>query len=226
MASLALDAAPSDGGFTLHPNANAAYAAKSVVGGRCVDAAGVNSGMLRCPVCFSRLVSQRGVLTERSGEEASLWNPSREEAEAGTEAEAEAAVAGGGETKEGGDGPGDGDGDGKKVVVAANRAADAPDGEAGLTWSETKYAWWWRVEDVDMCSNVALSHMVESPRGLMRLVVCCECRSGPLGYQLVDAEGGGMIWFPAAVMRQQDAVRRRRTEREGGGKHSMYPQNV
>ena len=96
MASLALDAAPSDGGFTLHPNANAAYAAKSVVGGRCVDAAGVNSGMLRCPVCFSRLVSQRGVLTERSGEEASLWNPSREEVEAGTEAEAEAAVAGGG----------------------------------------------------------------------------------------------------------------------------------
>ena len=45
------------------------------LGGRDVDEHGVNSGLLRCPRCLSRLVSCRGRLQERQGPDASFWVP-------------------------------------------------------------------------------------------------------------------------------------------------------
>eukprot|EP00964_Phaeocystis_antarctica_P049527 scaffold28730_cov70-Phaeocystis_antarctica.AAC.4 len=45
------------------------------LGGRDVDEHGVNSGLLRCPRCLSRLVSCRGRLHERQGPDASFWVP-------------------------------------------------------------------------------------------------------------------------------------------------------
>jgi len=46
-----------------------------LLGGCSADADGVNAGMLRCPRCSSRLLSQKGLLVERSGADAALWTP-------------------------------------------------------------------------------------------------------------------------------------------------------
>eukprot|EP00967_Tisochrysis_lutea_P109102 scaffold169533_cov39-Tisochrysis_lutea.AAC.1 len=63
--------------------------ADGVLGGRKVGEDGLNSGMLRCPRCFARLISLKGELTERAGEAASLWIPKSE-----TAAESDAAAEG------------------------------------------------------------------------------------------------------------------------------------
>ena len=63
------------------------------LGGRDVDEHGVNSGLLRCPRCLSRLVSCRGRLHERQGPDAILWVPHKQSGAADAEAVASAADA-------------------------------------------------------------------------------------------------------------------------------------
>ena len=63
------------------------------LGGRDVDEHGVNSGLLRCPRCLSRLVSCRGRLHERQGPDAILWVPRKPSGAADAEAVASAADA-------------------------------------------------------------------------------------------------------------------------------------
>ena len=43
---------------------------RPALGGREVDDAGINRGLLRCPRCLSRIASKNGVLTERRGADA------------------------------------------------------------------------------------------------------------------------------------------------------------
>lgn len=50
---------------------------RPTLGGRDVDEHGVNRGLLRCPRCFTRMVSTCGVLCERAGTEVALWVPNR-----------------------------------------------------------------------------------------------------------------------------------------------------
>ena len=50
---------------------------RPALGGRATDDRGVNCGLLRCPRCFSRMVSKNGELKERHGSDAALWIPSR-----------------------------------------------------------------------------------------------------------------------------------------------------
>mmetsp|Transcript_1929 Transcript_1929/g.5836 ORF Transcript_1929/g.5836 Transcript_1929/m.5836 type:complete len:325 (-) Transcript_1929:280-1254(-) len=160
--------------------------ADGVLGGRCVDTGGINAGMLRCPRCFSRLLSQCGRLVERSGDEALLHVPRS------SNASAEAA-----------DGAAD---SGTVTTAAADTAADpaadtAPDGACG--WDAVPHVWWWVVEDVNDVDNVALSYLVTPPAaGAIRLALCSECRCGPLGYQ---RDGEAKVWFAAPLLRQQDA---------------------
>lgn len=66
--------------------------AEGELGGRRVDANGVNDGMLRCPRCASRLLSQKGALVQRSGDDRSLWIP-RDAAAAASSGGDEAAAA-------------------------------------------------------------------------------------------------------------------------------------
>ena len=63
------------------------------LGGRDVDEHGINSGLLRCPRCLSRLVSCRGRLHERQGPDAILWVPHKQSGAADAEAVASAADA-------------------------------------------------------------------------------------------------------------------------------------
>ena len=63
------------------------------LGGRDVDEHGINSGLLRCPRCLSRLVSCRGRLHERQGPDAILWVPRKPSGAADAEAVASAADA-------------------------------------------------------------------------------------------------------------------------------------
>mmetsp|Transcript_6484 Transcript_6484/g.19247 ORF Transcript_6484/g.19247 Transcript_6484/m.19247 type:complete len:313 (+) Transcript_6484:24-962(+) len=161
--------------------------ADGVLGGRCVDTGGINAGMLRCPRCFSRLLSLCGRLVERAGDEALLHVPRS------SNASAEAA-----------DGAAD---SGTVTTAAAGTAADpaadtAPDGACG--WDAVPHEWWWVVEDVNDVDNVALSYLVTPPAaGAIRLALCSECRCGPLGYQ---RDGEAKVWFAAPLLRQQDAM--------------------
>jgi len=50
--------------------------ASRILGGRKTEN-GINAGVLRCPRCHARLLSACAVLTEREGDEALLWVPSR-----------------------------------------------------------------------------------------------------------------------------------------------------
>ena len=63
------------------------------LGGRDVDEHGVNSGLLRCPRCLSRLVSCRGRLHERQGPDAILWVPHKPSGATDADAVASAADA-------------------------------------------------------------------------------------------------------------------------------------
>ena len=60
------------------------FSERPELGGRSVNASGINNGLLRCPRCASRLLSLCGALRER---DAPFWVPSRaiEPAEAGEE---------------------------------------------------------------------------------------------------------------------------------------------
>ena len=81
-------------GDAAHDAAAAAPAldARPALGGRDTDERGVNAGYLRCPRCFSRLVSTCGELKERQGSEACLWVPKhRQPAATQPTADAEAA---------------------------------------------------------------------------------------------------------------------------------------
>ena len=58
---------------------------RPALGGRATDDHGVNSGLLRCPRCLSRMVSNNGELSERHGADSALWIPGRSSADGSTE---------------------------------------------------------------------------------------------------------------------------------------------
>ena len=89
------------------------------LGGRDVDEHGVNSGLLRCPRCLSRLVSCRGRLHERQGPGASFWVPHKPSGAADAPADA---------------------------VVSAE---DSPASEVAWEWTEQQHTWWWSVADME-----------------------------------------------------------------------------
>lgn len=133
------------------------------LGGRDVDAHGVNSGLLRCPRCLSRLVSKCGELRELHGADAKLWVPKAPASDAGAD------------------------------VATADDAYD---------WAEAEHQWWWLVGSMDDVDNLGLSRTVQTPRGALKLAMCCECQYGPIGHQLDDDP---RVWLGCSLLHQQDA---------------------
>jgi hypothetical protein len=130
--------------------------ARPTLGGRQVDDRGVNSGLIRCPRCLSRLLSTVGELKERSGTDAILWVP--------------------------------------------HNATSGVEGE--YEWTEQPHTWWWMVGGMDDVDNLGLSRVVDSPRGRVQVIMCCECNYGPFGYQLEDDP---RLWLACNLLHQQDA---------------------
>ena len=89
-ASRALDAG--DGNLAASEVEVVTAAVRPTLGGREVDATGVNSGLLRCPRCTSRMLSKSGELHERQEPDNSLWVANRPACDAVVEAAAAAAV--------------------------------------------------------------------------------------------------------------------------------------
>jgi hypothetical protein len=54
-----------------------AVAPEGVLGGREVDADGVNSGLIRCPRCSSRILTKTGTLIEKKGDDQLFFLPTR-----------------------------------------------------------------------------------------------------------------------------------------------------
>ena len=67
-------------------------------------------------------------------------------------------------------------------------------------WSEHPHTWWWLIEDMNDVDNGGLSRVVTSPAGPLKLVMCCECNYGPIGYQWADE---AHIWLCCALLYQQ-----------------------
>ena len=129
------------------------------------DAQNINNGILRCPCCSSRMLSNAGALVERHGQDQVLWIPRPNE---------------------------------KKT----------PDEQETFTWEQDTHQWWWQVPDIDAFSNVGLSRLVESPVGLVKIVLCSECQSGPYGYTTFDEElnpKNPIVWLCCALLEQVDA---------------------
>ena len=151
--------------------------ARPALGGRLTDEHGVNSSLLRCPRCFSRLVSRCGELTAREGEEAVLLVPRRP-------SEGGAAAA-------------------EEIEPVDGASAPTPAAEdTAWEWTEQRHEWWWSVGGMDDVDNLGLSKLVCSPRGRMKLAMCVECNYGPVGYQLEDE---AKIWLCCELLHQQDA---------------------
>ena len=111
------------------------------LGGRDVDEHGVNSGLLRCPRCLSRLVSCRGRLHERQGPDASLWVPHKPSGAADAPADAVAS------------------------------AEDALVPEVAWEWIEQQHTWWWSVADMEEVDNdVETTPDVAKPTPPKRLI--------------------------------------------------------
>ena len=140
-------------------DASGATPARPTLGGRAIDANGVNCGLLRCPRCFSRLVSKCGELKELHAPDTSLWVPGQ----------------------------------------PLPRAEGAPE---AFEWTETVHTWWWLVGGMDDVDNLGLSRTVTSPRGELKLAMCCECNYGPVGHQL---DGDARLWLCCDLLHQQDA---------------------
>ena len=128
------------------------------LGGRDVDEHGVNSGLLRCPRCLSRLVSCRGRLHERQGPDTSLWVPRRPGVTdapvdvAGTEASASPAPE----------------------PVAA--VADGGAAEVAWDWTEQQHTWWWSVADMEEVAAPCLS--LPTPAATPRVRGCTPAQRG------------------------------------------------
>ena len=167
-----MEAPPSDAPAT----GDAPISERPALGGRDVDERGVNSGLLRCPRCLSRLVSCRGRLRERQGPDASFWVPHRP-----------AETASGEPASEG--------------TGAPAEAGDVPEEEA-WEWTEHQHAWWWEMADMEEVDNGGLSRLVTSPAGPLKLIMCCECNYGPFGYQ---RESEPRLWLCCELLHQQDA---------------------
>ena len=127
------------------------------LGGRETGESGVNSGLLRCPVCFSRLVSCRGELRLRQGPDAVLHVPRKPPPPTTSQ-------------------PQD---------VAQDAAQEVAQGsEPEWVWTQHEHAYWWRVACIDDVDSIGLSREVASPiAGPLRAVLCSECHYGPFGYQ-------------------------------------------
>ena len=52
-------------------------AAAGVLGGRLVNDDGVNSGLIRCPRCTSRILTKAGTLVKREGKDKTFFMPTR-----------------------------------------------------------------------------------------------------------------------------------------------------
>jgi hypothetical protein len=154
-------------------------------GRRLVDNKNVNSGILRCPCCNSRMLDEAGKLVERYGDDQTLWIPRPKNTETSTTAATAAAAA-----------------------TAADAAAETkvnantnPETET-FTWEQDTHQWWWSVPDVDDFSNVGLSRLVESPMGPVKIVLCSECQSGPYGY---TTDTNPIVWLCCGLLNQVDA---------------------
>ena len=151
--------------------------ARPALGGRVTDEHKVNSGLLRCPRCMSRLVSRCGELVAREGQEACLLVPKRPSEGAAAAVEEVEPV------------------DGETAPTPAEE-------DTAWEWTESRYDWWWSVGGMDDVDNLGLSKLVTSPRGRMKLAMCVECNYGPVGYQLEDE---AKIWLVCELLHQQDA---------------------
>ena len=153
---------------------------RPALGGREVTENSINSGLLRCPNCMSRIASRVGQLQQRDGEDAMLCVPHRP-----TAAPANAAGA---------------DGD-----AAAAPAAEPtePTSDDAYEWTQQPYEWWWMLEDMNQIDNGGLSRVVPSPRGRIKLVMCMDCNYGPFGYQ---AEDEPRLWLASDLLHQQEAA--------------------
>ena len=200
--------------------------ARPTLGGRDTDERGVNAGVLRCPRCFSRLVSTCGELKERQGSEACLWVPQNRKPAAAqptsttveaAEAAADHAVdeplpacfiesnfASKAEYEASLQLPTAERAAAERAAAVAREPASNMDRPAADEWDWTEtgpYTWWWMVGSMDDVDNLGLSRLVHSPRGLLKLVMCCECNYGPIGYQLEDEV---TLWLACDLMHQQD----------------------
>lgn len=160
------------------------------VGGRLVDDAGVNSGVLRCPRCLSRVATRAGTLETRDGDAAVFWLPARPAHPPQSQPPEPGAAVG-----------------------LDLRRRD----EQQFDWRPTSHEWWWRFESFNSFDNAGLSRVVHSPRGAIQLVLCSECEY-PFGYQLAQTEASGRasmvgpgsdpadsrVWVCAERMHQQD----------------------
>ena len=164
-------------------------AERPTLGGREVNENRVNAGLLRCPRCMSRLVSKCGELRELQGLEAKLWVPSNKqvgEKPVSEENVAEAASS--------------------TSVVSAQETApqELPTSkDDAYSWAEKPYTFWWMVGSMDDVDNLGLSRVVQSPRGPLKLAMCCECQYGPVGHQFGEDP---RIWLACDLLHQQDAA--------------------
>ena len=188
------------------------------LGGRSVDTGtGVNDGLVRCPRCGARLLSECGSLERRDeGADRVLWMPLVPTPD---EARAAARAA---EGERDGDGEDDGKGaqpGGHGVAADCQGAEHEGDHQGGgnaestlaegrvvadpaFTWKSESHEFWWRVEDVDDFDNVGLSRLVASPHGMIKVVLCSNCGNGPFGHQ---HDGEAHLWVACGRVEQVDA---------------------
>ncbi|KAL3930759.1 MAG: hypothetical protein SGPRY_001403 [Prymnesium sp.] len=160
--------------FLLAASTRALALERPGLGGRSVDSRGHNDMELCCPRCLARIVSCCGELKHRPS--AILCVPvNKQRSEPASVGEEE------GQNESLSDG--------------------AADGEE-WDWKERPYAWWWLLQDFNDVDNGGLSRTVSSPRGELKLIMCCDCNYGPFGYQL---ENEPLVWLCCDLLCQQPA---------------------
>ena len=93
----------------------------------------------------------------------------------------------------------------QQPTTGGDQVVEGDDGEAPretFEFKETDYKWWWMVGGMDDVDNLGLSRSIASPRGELRLAMCCECQYGPVGHQI---EGEAKIWLACDLLYQQEA---------------------
>eukprot|EP00946_MAST-07B_sp_MAST-7B-sp1_P000525 g525.t1 len=178
--------------------------AAPALGGRSVDAQGVNDGLVRCPRCSTRLLSECGSLVARpSGPDRVLWMPF-----VPTSDEVVAKTTGGAQAEGPEVGPEevllveDAE-EGGTTKGSTGDGGDATSGSAdpAFEWKDEDHEFWWLVEDVNDFDNVGLSRLVQSPHGLIKVVLCSACGNGPFGHQ---RDGDSQIWVACNRTEQVD----------------------
>jgi len=79
---------------------------------------------------------------------------------------------------------------------------DGKGGGEAFNWEKREVDWWWVVADVDDFDNLGMSRAVESPGGVLQIVLCSECGGGPLGFKM---EGENELYLCCEELLQQDA---------------------